>query len=100
MTLSVVIIAQNEESNIGRTLASLSWADERILVDSGSTDRTRDIASRYGASVFEEPWKGYAAQKNSAIAKATSDWVLSLDADEEVTSDLASEIMAVSRSAD
>lgn len=100
MTLSVVIITHNEESNIGRTLASVSWADERIVVDSGSTDRTRDIASRYGASVFEEPWKGYAAQKNSAIAKATSDWVLSLDADEEVTSDLASEIMVVIRSAD
>jgi glycosyltransferase involved in cell wall biosynthesis len=100
MTLSVVIITQNEESNIGRTLASVSWADERILIDSGSTDRTRDVASRYGAKVFEESWKGYAAQKNSAIAKATSDWILSLDADEEVTSDLASEIMAVIRSAD
>jgi glycosyltransferase involved in cell wall biosynthesis len=100
MTLSVVIITRDEEANIGCTLASVSWADERIVVDSGSTDRTRDIASHYGARVFEEPWKGYAEQKNAAIAKATCDWVLSLDADEEVSSELASEIMTVVRSAD
>ncbi len=97
MTLSVVIITRDEEANIGRTLASVSWADERIVVDSGSTDRTREIASHYGARVFEEPWKGYAEQKNSAIAKSTCDWVLSLDADEAVSSELASEIMNVVR---
>jgi glycosyltransferase involved in cell wall biosynthesis len=100
MTLSVVIITRDEEANIGRTLASVSWAEERIVVDSGSTDRTRDIAGHHGARVFQEAWKGYSAQKNSAIAKATSDWVLSLDADEEVTPGLASEIMNIVRSAD
>ena len=92
MSLSVVIITRNEEGNIARTLESVAWADERIVVDSGSTDKTLEIAHRHGAKVFEEPWKGYAAQKNSAIAQATADWVLSLDADEEVSSELASSV--------
>src|SRR5438270_13593138 len=94
MRLSVVIITRNEESNIGRTLASVTWADERIVVDSGSTDRTLEIAREQGAKVFEEPWKGYARQKNSAISKASGDWVLSIDADEEVSPELAEEIRA------
>src|SRR5689334_21224164 len=93
MQLSVVIITFNEEANIGRTLASVQplVADgkgEIVIVDSGSTDRTVEIAKSYGAKVFSEPWKGYAAQKNSAIDKATGDWVLSLDADEAIDSDL------------
>lgn len=95
MSLSVVIITLNEESNIGRTLASVAWADERIVVDSGSTDRTLEIAHTLGATVFQESWKGYAEQKNSAIAKATGDWVLSLDADEEVSAELAASIKRV-----
>jgi glycosyltransferase involved in cell wall biosynthesis len=87
--LSVVIITYNEEANIGRTLASVQplIADDKgeiIVVDSGSTDRTVEIAKSFGAKVFVEEWKGYAAQKNSAIDKATGDWILSLDADEEV----------------
>jgi glycosyltransferase involved in cell wall biosynthesis len=89
--LSVVIITHNEEANIGRTLASVEAlvADgkgeiEIIVVDSGSTDRTVQIAKSLGARVFIEDWKGYAAQKNSAIDKAAGDWILSLDADEEV----------------
>ncbi len=87
--LSVVIITHNEEANIGRTLASVQplVADgkgEIIVVDSGSTDRTVEIAKSFGAKVFVEEWKGYAAQKNSAIDKAAGDWILSLDADEEV----------------
>jgi glycosyltransferase involved in cell wall biosynthesis len=91
MNLSVVIITFNEETNIGRTLASVQplVADgkgEIIVVDSGSTDRTVEIAKSFGAKVFVEEWKGYAAQKNSAIDKATGDWILSLDADEEVGS--------------
>jgi glycosyltransferase involved in cell wall biosynthesis len=95
--LSVVIIAHNEEANIGRTLQSVQplIADgkgEIIIVDSGSTDRTVEIAESYGAKVFVEEWKGYAAQKNSAIDKASGDWILSLDADEEVGPDLASEL--------
>lgn len=93
MILSVVIITHNEETNIGRTLASVQplVADgkgEIIVVDSGSTDRTVEIATSFGAKVFVEEWKGYAAQKNSGIEKAEGDWVFSLDADEEVDLDL------------
>jgi glycosyltransferase involved in cell wall biosynthesis len=91
VTLSIVIITYNEEANIGRTLESVKplIADgkgEIIVVDSGSTDRTIEIAKSFGAKVFLEDWKGFAAQKNSAIDKATGDWILSLDADEEVSS--------------
>jgi glycosyltransferase involved in cell wall biosynthesis len=93
MTLSVVIITLNEEANLGRTLESVQplvagRKGEIIVVDSGSTDRTVEIAKSFGAKVFVEEWKGYAAQKNSAIDKATGDWILSLDADEEVDSEL------------
>jgi len=95
MQLSVVIITFNEEANIGRTLASVQplVADgkgEIIVVDSGSADLTVEIAKSFGAKVFAEEWKGFAAQKNSAIDKATGDWILSLDADEEVERDLRS----------
>ena len=99
MILSVVLITYNEEANIGSTLASVQplIADgkgEIIVVDSGSTDRTAEIAKSYGAKVFIEAWKGYAAQKNSAIDKATGDWILSLDADEELGPGLAGEVHA------
>jgi glycosyltransferase involved in cell wall biosynthesis len=90
MTLSVCIITLNEEANLGRTMASLKYiADEIIVVDSGSTDATTAIAQSFGAKVFAEPWKGFARQKNSSLAKATCDWILSLDADEEVSPELA-----------
>lgn len=92
MSLSVVIITKDEETNLDRTLASIGWAEERIIVDSGSTDGTLEVARRHGAKIFQEPWKGYAEQKNSAIAKASSEWVLSLDADEEVSPELAANI--------
>jgi glycosyltransferase involved in cell wall biosynthesis len=90
VTLSVVIITHNEEANLARTLESVrplvtDGKGEIIVVDSGSTDRTVEIAKSFGAEVFVEEWKGYAAQKNSAIDKATGDWILSLDADEEVS---------------
>ena len=93
LRLSVVLITLNEERNLGRTLASVKplVADgqgEIIVVDSGSTDRTVEIARSFGAKVFVEPWKGFAAQKNSAIEKAEGEWVLSLDADEEVSPEL------------
>ena len=95
--LSVVLITHNEERNLGRTLESVKplIADGRgeiIVVDSGSTDRTVEIAASYGAKVFVEGWRGFAAQKNSALDKATGDWILSLDADEEVEPTLAEEI--------
>jgi glycosyltransferase involved in cell wall biosynthesis len=97
VTLSVVIITHNEEANIARTLASVQplvsdGKGEIIVVDSGSTDRTVEIAKSYGAKVFVEEWKGFAAQKNSAIDKAAGDWILSLDADEEADSLLVEEI--------
>ena len=97
MQLSVVIITYNEEANIGRTLASVQplvtdGKGEIIVVDSGSTDRTEEIAKSFGAKVFVEEWKGYAAQKNSAIDKATGDWILSLDADEELDPELIDEL--------
>jgi glycosyltransferase involved in cell wall biosynthesis len=95
MTISVAIVAQDEEANIGRTLASVAWADEIVLVDSGSKDRTREIAREHSARVTTEPWRGYVAQKQYAIDLCTKDWVLLLDADEEVSSGLAEEIRAV-----
>ena len=101
MILSVVIITHNEEANIGRTLASVQplvgdgkGEVEIIVVDSGSTDRTVEIAKSFGARIFIEEWKGYAAQKNSAIDKAEGEWILSLDGDEEVEQPLAMEIAA------
>ncbi|HEX4485751.1 MAG TPA: glycosyltransferase family 2 protein [Terriglobales bacterium] len=95
MQISVVIVTHNEEANLARTLASVkAIASEIIVVDSGSTDRTAEIAKSQGAKVFVEEWKGYAAQKNSAIEKATGDWILSLDADEEVEVPLAEAIIA------
>lgn len=93
VTLSVVIITCNEEANIGRTLQSVmplvgEGRGEIIVVDSGSTDRTIEIARSCRAKVFVEPWKGFSAQKNSAISKASGDWILSLDADEELDEDV------------
>jgi glycosyltransferase involved in cell wall biosynthesis len=100
MQLSVVIITFNEEANIGRTLQSVQplVADgngEIIVVDSASTDRTVEIARSQGAKVFVEEWKGFAGQKNSAIDKATGDWILSLDADEELDRDLPALILCI-----
>ncbi len=87
--LSVVLITHNEELNLARTLESVQTLvpdgqGEIIVVDSGSNDRTVEIAESFGAKVFTEEWKGYAGQKNSAIDKATGEWILSLDADEEL----------------
>jgi glycosyltransferase involved in cell wall biosynthesis len=94
-TLSVALITRNEAANLPRTLASVRWANEIVVVDSGSTDATLAIARAAGVRVFEEPWKGFAAQKNSAIAHASGDWILSLDADEEVSPELAQEIQVL-----
>jgi glycosyltransferase involved in cell wall biosynthesis len=94
MTISVAIVAMDEEANIARTLASVRWADEIVLVDSGSKDRTCEIARAHGARVVTEVWRGYVAQKQYAIELCTKDWVLLLDADEEVSLGLAEEIRA------
>jgi glycosyltransferase involved in cell wall biosynthesis len=90
--LSVAIITRNEEHNLPRTLASVQFADEIIIVDSASTDRTVEIARSFNAVVYEEPWQGFAAQKNIAIAHCTGRWILSLDADEELTPELQDQI--------
>ncbi len=76
-------------------LPSIAWADEIVLVDSGSSDGTVTLAHEYSARVFHEPWKGYGGQCNSALDKCTSEWVFSLDADEIVLPDLAAEIQAL-----
>lgn len=92
--LSVVTIALNEEHNIVECLDSVRWADELIVVDSGSSDRTVELATQYPARVMELPWRGYGATKNDALRHATGDWILWLDADERVTPELAAEIRA------
>jgi glycosyltransferase involved in cell wall biosynthesis len=97
VTLSIVLITHNEEANLPHTLESVmplvgDGRGEIIVVDSGSTDRTLEIARSFGAKTFFESWKGFAAQKNSAIDKASGDWVLQLDADEALEAELASEI--------
>lgn len=90
--LSVIIITLNEERNIGRCLESVKWADEIIVVDSGSTDKTIEISESYGAKVYKRGWSGDAAQRNFGIDKATGEWCLVLDADEEVTTELSESI--------
>jgi glycosyltransferase involved in cell wall biosynthesis len=95
MKLSIAILACNEAANLRRTLPSVAWADELVLVDSGSTDDTIVIAEAFGVKVFSESWKGYGAQMNSAIDKCTSPWVFSLDADEELTPELQAEIQTL-----
>lgn len=85
MSISVVVITKNEEANIERCLASVSWADELVVLDSGSTDRTVELAKRYTPHVYVEAWHGFGAQKNLALSRATGAWVLSLDADEWVS---------------
>src|SRR5271170_6674409 len=94
-TLSVAIITYNEEDNLTRTLSSVRFADEIVVVDSGSTDGTVETARSFGAKVFSEAWKGFALQKNSAIDQCGSTWVLSLDADEELTDELQAEISSM-----
>jgi len=84
LPLSVAIITKDEERNIAGCLSSVSFADDIVVVDSGSTDKTVKIAEKLGARVFTEPWKGYGAQKNSAIEKCRHAWVLIIDADERV----------------
>jgi len=91
--LSVTIITLNEETNIARAIESVrGFAQEILVVDAGSTDRTVEIARHLGAKVITNPWRGYGQQKNYAQDHATHDWVLNLDADEEVSPELSIEI--------
>ncbi|NOY39097.1 MAG: glycosyltransferase family 2 protein [Nitrospirae bacterium] len=91
--VSAIIITCNEAGQIERCLKSLSWCDEIIVVDSGSTDGTVDIAKRVADKVYLEEWKGFGFQKQSALDKATCEWVFSIDADEAVTAELSGEIL-------
>ncbi|MGZ3695183.1 MAG: glycosyltransferase family 2 protein [Bdellovibrionota bacterium] len=90
--LTVIIITLNEERNIARCLSSVGFASERVVVDSGSTDRTCEIAAAEGAVVLRHTWEGYGQQKNWALAQAREPWVLFLDADEELSPELQAEI--------
>ncbi|MGE0614816.1 MAG: glycosyltransferase family 2 protein [Bacteriovoracia bacterium] len=93
--ISVTIITLNEEKDLPRALASAAWADEIVVIDSGSTDRTVELAKAAGARVIHNPWPGYGKQKNFAQAQAKHDWVLNIDADEEITPELRREIESV-----
>lgn len=95
MSLSVTIIARNEAANIRRCLESVKWADEIIVLDSGSTDETVAIAKEYTSNVFETDWPGYGAQKQRALSRATQTWVLNLDADEYVSPPLQETIRSI-----
>jgi glycosyltransferase involved in cell wall biosynthesis len=96
--ISATIITYNEERNLPRAIESLRCADEIIVVDSGSSDRTVEIAEKLGARVVESAWPGYANQKNLAAERATHDWILSLDADESLSEALEGEIWNLKKS--
>ncbi|HEY3185864.1 MAG TPA: glycosyltransferase family 2 protein [Solirubrobacteraceae bacterium] len=90
---SVVVITLDEEAHIRRCLESVAWADEIIVVDAESRDKTVQIAREFTDRVTSRPWPGFAAQKNFALDQGTADWLLSLDADEEVSPELRDEIV-------
>ena len=98
MRISATIITLNEERNISRAIESLRCCDEIVVVDSGSLDRTVEIASKFGARIVESPWRGYAGQKNLAAEQAAHDWILSLDADEALSEALEGEIWQLKKS--
>ena len=91
--VSVIIITKNEADNIRACLESVAWADEKIVVDSGSSDATMPICRELGAQVHVHDWLGFGMQKNRALSYATCEWVFSIDADERVTPDLQAQII-------
>jgi glycosyltransferase involved in cell wall biosynthesis len=93
--VTATVITRNESGHIAAALQSVAWADEIIVVDSGSTDDTVAIAQRYATRVEVRDWPGYSAQKNHAAGLAAHDWILSLDADERVTTELGAEIRSL-----
>jgi glycosyltransferase involved in cell wall biosynthesis len=95
--LSVTIITKNEEKNIARCLESVKWADEIIVLDTNSTDRTVEICRQFTEQVFCVDWHGYGKQKNLCADRTSNNWVLNIDSDEEISSEGAEEIRAVLR---
>jgi glycosyltransferase involved in cell wall biosynthesis len=95
--VSAVVISFNEKDHIAECLESLRWADEIVVIDSGSTDGTREIALGYTPMVFEVPWRGFGPQKQAAVDRAAHDMIFSLDCDERATPELAVEIMEILR---
>lgn len=95
MNITAVIIAFNEEDKIERAIRSVDWADEVLVIDSESTDRTREIAAELGARVIVNAWPGFSAQKQFGADAAANDWIFSLDADEIVSDELKGEILAL-----
>jgi len=93
--ITATIITLNEESSLPRAIKSVSWADEILVVDSGSTDKTVEVAKELGARVIFNAWPGYGQQKNFAQERAKNEWVLNIDADEEVPENLSEEIFRV-----
>jgi glycosyltransferase involved in cell wall biosynthesis len=93
--LSVIVLTYNEERNIGECLSTVSWADEIIVVDSGSTDRTLEKAAGHATQIVTLPWEGYGSARNTALSRASGEWILWFDADERVTPELAEEIRAL-----
>ncbi|HIB76497.1 MAG TPA: glycosyltransferase family 2 protein [Flavobacteriales bacterium] len=93
--LSVTIITLNEEKRLAKCLASVDFADEIVVIDSGSTDQTTALAQQLGAKVISQPWLGYGPQKHFAVQQARYDWVLCLDADEQISPALAQQIQQV-----
>lgn len=100
LTLSVIIITKNEASHIGDCLQSVVWANEIIVLDSGSNDDTVKLCRTVTDKVYETDWQGFGIQKQRALDKATGDWVLSIDADEVVTPELKTEIMQAIQTTD
>jgi glycosyltransferase involved in cell wall biosynthesis len=92
LPLSLVVITLNEDKNIERCLRSVPWADEVIVLDSGSQDRTLEIAKKMGAKTYSEAWQGFGLQKQRAVELAKNSWILSLDADEALSPELSQEI--------
>jgi glycosyltransferase involved in cell wall biosynthesis len=90
--LSVIVITKNEEKNIRACLSSITWADEIVVVDAGSTDRTLAIAKEFTQKLYSRPWDGYGAAKNYGLSQCTGEWILWVDADERVTPELQKEI--------
>lgn len=96
--LSIAIITKNEELNIGRCLKSVSWADEIVVVDSGSTDKTIDISTEHSCKIIKTSWLGFAKTKQLAVDNCSNDWVLVLDADEVITEPLKIKIKSILQS--